>query len=542
MLNDAGIQLALAHPLVVVLIALGVLALWRADPRRPRYLLYFGLSYLLYAAGAASQVVLVPSGHAHNVLFSGMMYLLAVIVFAQGLIALSGARPRYAVPMAILIAALACRAYFLFVEENGVLRSYCLNGAVFLVFLHGTVAARNLRKGLWAERVAYYAFVLFTLSTLPRALLVTSKPAGDYGFDFSAYWIFTQLSIYAFALAFALALIVTIVQRNARAKTISDKNLSLISHDLRAPLATIVGNLRLLEKTASPEQIAHMRAIERSTQYQASLIEDILAGGHDDFRLLKVDPRPVQVDAFLTELCVHGRTWCLVRNNDFSLRVLTELPAQIRTDERRLKQVLLNLISNAALATRNGTIVLHAAASLDEFESAKLEFRVLDTGPGIEADSLAMLFQEDGRPDEEWPGPGLGLYIAQRIAKNMGGVLEAASEPGKGSCFSFMLRVPVCSDTLLPAGWRPPESKLETGKAAVAQRPLPGGKLPGTVLEQLAAYALQGSYSDIDDLLRSAVFSSSCHDGFRAAVKAALDELNFDKIHELAQRADFERF
>jgi len=259
MLNDAATQLALAHPLVVVLIALGVLALWRADPRRPRYLLYFGLSYLLYAAGAASQVVLVPSSHAHNVLFSGMMYLLAVIVFAQGLIALSGARPRYAVPMAILIAAMACRAYFLFIEENGVWRSYCLNGAVFLVFLHGAVAARNLRKGLWAERVAYYAFVLFTLSTLPRALLVRSKPEGDYGFDFSAYWIFTQLSIYAFALAFALALIVTIVQRNARAKTISDKNLSLISHDLRAPLATIVGNLRLLEKTASLAKAAVFR-------------------------------------------------------------------------------------------------------------------------------------------------------------------------------------------------------------------------------------------------------------------------------------------
>jgi len=536
MLNDASIQLALAHPLVVVLIALGVLALWRADPRRPRYLFYFGLSYLLYAAGVTSQVVLVPSSRAYNVLFSGMMYLVAVTVFAQGLIALSGARPRYAAPAAILIAALACRAYFLFIEENGVMRSYCLNGAVFLVFSHGAVVARNLRKGLLAERVAYYAFVLFTLTTVPRALLVTTKPSGDYGFDFSAYWIFTQVSIYAFAPAFALALIVTIVQRNARAKTISDKNLSLISHDLRAPLATIVGNLRLLEKTASPEQIAHMRAIERSTQYQASLIEDILAGGHDDFRLLKVDPRPVQVDAFLTELCVHGRTWCLARNNDFSLRVLTELPAQIQTDQRRLKQVLLNLISNAALATRHGDIALHVAASPAEPGSATLEFRVLDTGPGIEADLLAMLFQENQRPDEKWHGTGLGLYIAQRIAKNMGGVLEVASEPGKGSCFSLVLRVPACSSSLLPAGWRPLESNLETGAAAAVQQSLPAGKLPKVVREQLAEYALQGSYSDIDDLLESAVFSSSCHDGFRTAVKAALDELNFDAIHELAQR------
>jgi len=56
------------------------------------------------------------------------------------------------------------------------------------------------------------------------------------------------------------------------------------------------------------------------------------------------------------------------------------------------------------------------------------------------------------------------------------------------------------------------------------------------VLEKLAAYALQGSYSDIDELLQSAVFSSSCHEGFRIAVKAALDELNFDAIRELAQR------
>ncbi|WP_017524964.1 sensor histidine kinase [Pusillimonas noertemannii] len=266
------------------------------------------------------------------------------------------------------------------------------------------------------------------------------------------------------------------------------------------------------------------------------MIEDILAGGHDDFRLLNVDPGPVQLEVFLTELCVHGRTWCIAGNNDFSLRVLTELPGQIQTDERRLKQVLLNLISNAALATRRGTIALHVAASPGEFGSAKLEFKVLDTGPGIEAGFLAMLFQKNQRPDQEWPGTGLGLYIAQRIAKNMGGVLEVVSESGKGSCFSLVLRVPACSQTPLPAEWQPLESKLETGGTAVAHGPPSGGKPPGVVLEKLAAYALQGSYSDIDKLLESAVFSSSCHDGFRIAVKAALDELDFDAIHQLAQR------
>lgn len=189
-----------------------------------------------------------------------------------------------------------------------------------MLFLHAAYVARSLRKGLLSEKITFYSFILFTLTTPLKLLFASARPAGSYGFDFSSYWAVTTISIYAFALIFGLALIITIIQRNQLAKQNIDENLSLISHDLRAPLATIVGNLRLLQESATLEQRAHMQAIERSTQYQNSLIDDIIAGGQEA-RPLQINPELMDLRPFLEELSLHGRTWCRQNHNTFSLDV-----------------------------------------------------------------------------------------------------------------------------------------------------------------------------------------------------------------------------
>src|SRR5690606_3700045 len=178
----------------------------------------------------------------------------------------------------------------------------------------------------------------------PRTLLMRLRAPDSYGFDLSIYWIITQLSIYAFSLVFGLALLIAIIQRSAKSKDAVHENLSLVSHDLRAPLATIVGNLRLLQKTATLEQHSQMQAIERSTQYQDSLIDDILAGKQKKFEPLQVSASFMDIKRLLTDLCLHAYSWCPPRGNVFSLDVATALPSHIHTDERRLKQALLNLL------------------------------------------------------------------------------------------------------------------------------------------------------------------------------------------------------
>lgn len=542
---------ALGHPLVLALIGLAVLALWRNDARRPPYLLCFGLSYLAYGIGVTAQIVLIPAHHASNVVFSGLMYMLAALLFARGLINLSGAAYRPAVPLAIFLLSLALRVYVVQIDDNGAMRASCLHGSIFLLFLHAAYAARRLRHGLQSEMVTYYAFVLFTVTTPLKLLLTAARPANSYGFDFSSYWAVTTISIYAFGLVFSLALLITIVQRNRQAKQATDENLSLISHDLRAPLATIVGNLHLLQQTATPEQMAHLDAIERSTQYQNLLIDD-LAAGEQAAHPLRVNPALMDMGTFLAELCLHGRAWCTQHSNVFSLRLLTALPSQICTDERRLKQILLNLLSNAVLATRNGRVQLRVARLNDEPGRARIRFEVLDTGDGIDASQQSQLFEAYQRFDLQRPGTGLGLYIAQRIADNLEGVLDVQSEPGKGSCFSLTLRVPAPGTDTLPAGWQPAPARGDRHQTSLdlpnsfigghtAQPETPGHYAPPKALcRQLASYAAQGRYTDIQDWISQEALKEPCYKKFRAAVQIALDHLDFNTIEALAKNgADY---
>ncbi|MGB3288684.1 MAG: HAMP domain-containing sensor histidine kinase [Burkholderiaceae bacterium] len=516
---------ALAHPLVILLMGVAVLALWRGDKRRPPYLLCFGLSYLAYSVGVSAQIVMVPADHLSNVVFTGLMYLFATMSFARGVIHLSGAEYRYAVPVAMAALSFALRIYFVQFEDNGVMRASVLHGTIALLFLHAAYVARSLRHGLLAERVTFYAFVLFGLTMPMKLVLAPARPAGSYGFDFSSYWAVTAISIYAFGLIFGLALIITIIQRNHMAKRATDENLSIISHDLRAPLATIVGNLQLQQQSATPEQKAHMQAIERSTKYQNSLIDDILAG-KQDAGPLQVNPETVDVRAFLAELSLHGRSWCAQNGSTFSLDILTSLPGRILTDERRLKQALLNLLSNAALATHNGSVALLVESTSAQAGPTQIRFEVRDTGPGMEPKQQSQLFEAYRRFDLQRPGTGLGLYIAQRIADNLAATLDVKSEPGKGSSFTLTLQLPAMESDALPKGWQaaetPPDSR-------------PCRKPPEDLCSQLATYASGCRYSDIQDWLDLPALKMPDYQSFHARVRAALDVMDFEGIRALAE-------
>ncbi len=550
-MNNSGTLLALGHPLVVILIAIALLALWHGDKQRSRYLLLFGLGYLTYALGITSQIILVPANYAVNVIFSGLMYLMAVTIFSRGVVELSGSTYQYGIPVVIVTIAMACRAYFLLVQPDGAIRSYLLHGAVSILFIHGAYLARNLSKGLLAEKVTLYALVLFALATPPRMLLQGMRSTDSYGFDQSTYWVVTTLSIYAFSLVFFLALIITIIQRHYVQKQTNLERLSLISHDLRAPLATIVGNLYLLQKTATAEQIEHMSAIERSTNYQMSLIEDILKQREDNSSLsVRLHPMPVR--PFLAELCLHGQAWCLQHNIHFSLIAHTDLPGLIHSDERRLKQLLLNLLSNAALATHQGSVALHVRDLGDDPGWARLYFEVYDTGSGIEAHHQAKLFDPYQRFDLEREGTGLGLYIAQRIASKLHGKLEVNSEYGKGSCFSLTLRVKASEINAIKQGWRPTatsdsqrtstvgvissvQSDVIYNDAVLHGLPRCCTAPPSNLCEQLATYAKEGRYSEIEDWVSSPLVQNPEYQDFRSAVITALGRMDFDKIHALAR-------
>jgi len=118
----------------------------------------------------------------------------------------------------------------------------------------------------------------------------------------------------------------------------------------------------------------------------------------------------------------------------------------VLADGQRLKQVLLNLVSNAIKFTEHGRVALSVKALSSSPGNARLLFAVSDTGVGMSADSLQRLFspftQLDGPGHPKRRGTGLGLSISQRIVEAMGGCIEVESTPGEGSCFGFTLELP----------------------------------------------------------------------------------------------------
>ena len=216
---------------------------------------------------------------------------------------------------------------------------------------------------------------------------------------------------------------------------------SLVSHELRAPMASVIGcavTLRRRWRELAPGQRESFLAlIEQETDRLSTLIGDVL----DTSRIEAGTFTYVFADVDLAELVREAAS--LVELGNDEVKVVTQvrdpLPA-VRGDRERLRQLLLNLVSNAAKYTVAGDEIEVRAGADD----GHVHVTVIDHGPGIPADQRRLIFEKFGRVNtggRSKPGAGLGLFIARSIAEAHGGSLDVQSELGSGTAFTF--RVPV---------------------------------------------------------------------------------------------------
>jgi signal transduction histidine kinase len=216
---------------------------------------------------------------------------------------------------------------------------------------------------------------------------------------------------------------------------------SLVSHELRAPMASIIGcaaTLRQRWRELVPEQRESFLAlIEQETGRLSTLIGDVL----DTSRIEAGTFTYVFADVDFGELV--RETASMVELGNDEVKVVTHvrdpLPA-VRGDRERLRQLLLNLVTNAAKYTVAGDEIEVRAGADDGHVSVV----VIDHGPGIAADQHRLIFEKFGRVStggRSKPGAGLGLFIARSIAEAHGGSLEVQSEAGSGTAFTFRLPV-----------------------------------------------------------------------------------------------------
>ncbi|WP_437970110.1 ATP-binding protein [Sorangium sp. So ce260] len=233
--------------------------------------------------------------------------------------------------------------------------------------------------------------------------------------------------------------------------------LASISHELRTPLNGILGYAQLLQRSArlAPEDRPSVDVVRRSGEHLLTLIDDVLDLARIEAGRMDLAPGDVHLPSLartVAELC---KVRAAQKGLAFELEVAEGTPAWVRVDEKRLTQVLLNLLGNAIKFTRAGRVTFRVAPR-DGRARGGVVFRVEDTGPGIAPADLARIFEpfeQAGDRRAQGEGAGLGLAITRRIVDQMGGRVDVESAPGEGSAFTVAVDLPVLAGES-PAGER----------------------------------------------------------------------------------------
>jgi signal transduction histidine kinase/DNA-binding NarL/FixJ family response regulator len=228
--------------------------------------------------------------------------------------------------------------------------------------------------------------------------------------------------------------------------------LASMSHELRTPLNGILGYAQILQRSQNlnDKERENIRIISQCGNHLLNLINDILDLAKIEARKMELHPTACHFPAFLMGVMEICQPRAEQKGISFNYEPSPHLPTSVYTDEKRLRQVLINLLGNAIKFTDRGSVTLSVTA-LDEVKTTtelspiRLRFRVTDTGVGIDAarlESIFLPFEQVGQISYRKEGSGLGLTICQKIARMMGSEIIVSSELGTGSSFSFELELP----------------------------------------------------------------------------------------------------
>ncbi|WP_152593002.1 hybrid sensor histidine kinase/response regulator [Nostoc sphaeroides] len=228
--------------------------------------------------------------------------------------------------------------------------------------------------------------------------------------------------------------------------------LANMSHELRTPLNGILGYAQILgrSKVLPDKERQGVNIIHQCGSHLLTLINDILDLSKIEARKLELASQAFHLPSFLqgvVEIC-HIRAQ--QKGIEFHYEPDADLPVGISTDEKRLRQVLINLLGNAIKFTDHGSVTLRVQRiGLDSDPHTKLRFSIVDTGVGIASADINKLFQtfeQVGEQKRKVEGTGLGLAISQQLVQLMGGQIQVKSQLGVGSEFFFEIILPLASD------------------------------------------------------------------------------------------------
>ena len=235
-----------------------------------------------------------------------------------------------------------------------------------------------------------------------------------------------------------------------RAKKLADhanqaksRYITAISHELRTPLNSILGYAQILEgdDAIPPHRRQAVSVIRRSGDHLLSLIEGTLDIARIESGKLSLNVKPLNFADFMQQIVAMFELQARNKGIGFGYEPQGELPDVVRADERRLRQILINILGNAVKFTVHGQVRFRL-----KYQREMAAFEIDDTGPGISPEELPHIFEPFSRGSAAHVGAtggtGLGLTIAKMLTDLMGGQMSVESTPGRGSCFRIRLYLP----------------------------------------------------------------------------------------------------
>jgi PAS domain S-box-containing protein len=259
--------------------------------------------------------------------------------------------------------------------------------------------------------------------------------------------------------------------------------LANMSHEIRTPMTAILGFADVLLGEpdlvrAPPERVEAIRTIQRNGEYLLQLINDILDLSKIEAGKLEIEKMSCSPREVLGDLSSLMQVRADAKGISLNIGVEGPIPERIQSDPTRLRQILINLVSNAVKFTESGGVRTVARLAHGPDRESLLEFHVTDTGIGMTEEQVGKLFQPftqaDSSTTRKFGGTGLGLTISKRLAEALGGDITVLSEPGLGSTFTLTVATGSLEGVRLidDADWEAtPESPKPTPEPVATIRP-----------------------------------------------------------------------